>query len=268
MKKWILVVALAVVSAFLFAGCRPEDAGSDNIIVAGSTTITPVMREIAEAFESANNGLTVEIQELGTSAGINATIEGISDIAMSSRAMSADEQAQGVHPIPFAIDGVAVVVNPNNPVSDLTLEQITAIFYGEITNWSEVGGNDVAITVVSREEGSGIRSTFESFANIDEVSSGAIISQGTGGVIASVSSNVNAIGYVTTGVVSDGLKAVAINGVMFSETTVMNGSYIFANTFFIGIRDDLSDNAQRFVDFILSSPGQDVVSAAGYVRIQ
>ena len=268
MKKWILVAALAIMAAFALTGCRAEVAGGTGIIVAGSTTITPVMRELAEAFEAANTGFTVEIQELGTSAGINATIEGISDIAMSSRTMSASEQEQGISPIAFAIDGVAVVVHPSNPVNDLTLEQITAIFHGEITNWSEVGGNDTSIHVVSREDGSGIRSTFESFANIEEVSREAIISQGTGGVIASVSNNPNAIGYVTTGVVGAGLQMVAIDGVAFSGTTVADGSYIFANTFFIGVRDDLSDTAQRFVDFILSPTGQDAVYRAGYVRIR
>jgi len=283
-KKVLQMTVCLLMIAFFIAGCRldGEHAGSRNtIVVAGSTTVAPVMRELATAFESLHDDIHVEVQELGTSAGINATIQGVSDIAMASRAISEFETEQGINSIAFAFDGVAVIVNPDNPINDLSSDQITAIFRGNISNWRDVGGKDAAITVVSREEGSGIRQTFETFANVqDEVQVGdstvmtsavarpAIISQGTGSVIAAVSGNRNAIGYVTTGVVVEGLNPVAINGIMFSEETVLTGQYVFANTFFIGVMDDLSYLTQSFIDFILSESGQDIVSNTGYVRVR
>jgi phosphate transport system substrate-binding protein len=205
MKKFFLLLF----AVLLVTGCAPGNsgAGSDNtVVVAGSTTVTPVMRELASAFE-ASNGVSIEVQELGTSAGINATISGVSNIAMASRAITQAETEQGLSAIAIAIDGVAVIVNASNPVDNLSLEQITAVFRGEITNWSELGGNDAPITVVSREEGSGIRQTFETFAGLqDEIDE--------------------------------------------------------------GVMGNLSEQAQMFVDFILSENGQNIVSEAGYVRVQ
>lgn len=252
---------------------------NNHIIIAGSTTVTPLISALANVYTQ-NNPVTIEVQELGTTTGINSTISGVSHIAMSSRSLSDAEIDQGLTPIPIAMDGVAIIVHPNNPVYNLSLEQITAIFKGEITNWSEVGGNDAGIVVVSREEGSGIRTTFESFANVQEeievngntvmvsaVTPLAIISSGTGGIIASVSGNENAIGYVTTGVVSDAIKSLSVNGVFFSEETVRNGSYIFANVFYLGVMESITPVAQNFIDWILSEDGQNVVSTAEFVRI-
>lgn len=255
---------------------------SGHIIVAGSTTVTPLMNALVADFTSSiENNITIEVQELGTTSGINATIEGVSSIAMSSRSLSEGEMAQGLSPINIAMDGVGIIVNANNPVNSLTREQITNIFRGYITNWSEVGGNDELITVVSREAGSGIRTTFETFANVYDivqvgdnmvqtsaVSRSAIISSGTGGVVASVSSNVNAIGYVTTGVTNlENLQSVAIDGVIFSEAAVHDGSYPFANFFILGVMPNLDYVSQYFIDWILSEEGQTSVSNAEYVRV-
>ncbi|MCL1935372.1 MAG: phosphate ABC transporter substrate-binding protein [Defluviitaleaceae bacterium] len=260
----------------------PEYTGLvGEIIVAGSTTVTPLMRELVSAFTNINGHVSIEVQELGTSSGINATINGVSDIAMASRTLSDSEQEQGLTPVSIAMDGVAIVVHPSNNVDNLTLEQIEGIFRGDITNWSEVGGNNAGIAVVSREEGSGIRSTFESFANVrDEVASGdstvwvsavaptAVFSSGTGGIIASVSGNENSIGYISAGLVEDaGLKSVSIDGVAFSEAAVRDGSYAFANVFYLGIVEDtISDVARAFVDWIISEEGQTVISQAEFVR--
>ena len=297
MKK---LLAFMVCLVFVFVACdttpaptapagntnstTEENGLSGTIVVAGSTTVTPLMRALSYSFEAAHSGVIVEVQELGTSAGINATIGGTSHIAMASRSLTDEEQAQGLIPIPFAIDGVAVIVHESNPVDNLTIEQITAIFRGEITNWSEVGGPDAGITVVSREAGSGIRSTFESFANLlDEFEvdgeilmasaidinppTNLVISSGTGGVIASVSGNPNAVGYVTTGVVGAGINDVAVNGVQFSAQTLADGSYYFANSFLIGVMDNIPDIAQAFVDFILSAEGQSVVAENDYAPV-
>lgn len=277
MKKniFISIVLLFILS---LPACGIYREGSGIIIVAGSTTVTPVMRELAHAFER-DNDITIAVQELGTTGGINATISGVSHLAMSSRPLSAAEAAQGLVPSAFAMDGIAVVVHLNNPVTNLTLEQITGIFQGKITNWSEVGGENGEITVVSREEGSGIRTGFETFANLQEervinynnvrisLTRPSIISQGTGAVIASVSGNENAIGYITTGIETDALRDISINGVFFSEETVKNGTYIFANVFYIAHMETASEEVMEFVNFIMSPEGQRVVSQSGYVSI-
>ena len=265
MKKTLL----GLFSLALLTACAPQAEGT--ITVAGSTTVTPVMREIGAAFEN-ETGIHVSIQEIGTSSGINATIEGASDIAMSSRALR-DEELVSLTPINFAIDGMAVIVHPENPITNLTLYQITAIFAGDITNWSEVGGNDANITVISREEGSGARTSFESFVNLIEdgisrVRADALIHNGTGGILAAVSGNENAIGYVTAGVVDgNSVVDIAINGVRFSQETVLNGTYIFANNFYIAHGSDISEDARAFVNFIMSEAGQAAVSTAEYVPV-
>ncbi|MCL2610820.1 MAG: phosphate ABC transporter substrate-binding protein [Defluviitaleaceae bacterium] len=256
-------------SLVILSACASEAEGT--ITVAGSTTVTPIMRELAVAFAN-ETGIHAQIQEIGTSSGINATIEGASDIAMSSRALR-DEELASLTPINFAVDGMAVIVNPSNPINNLSLEQVTSIFAGEITNWSEIGGNNAIITVVSREEGSGARTSFEGFVGLTDsgislIRRDALIFNGTGGIIAAVSGNRNAIGYVTAGVL-DGINVtdVSINGIRFSGETVLNGTYIFANNFYIAYGVDASEDTRAFVDFIMSTAGQAVVAAAGFVPV-
>lgn len=274
MKKLVLTVCslLFMVISVGCAGAHAENTGStntDTIRVAGSTTVAPLMRELRLAFEYINSEMRVEIQEIGTSSGINATIEGVSHIAMASREFSANEVEQGIIGMPIAIDGVVVIVHPENEVTALTSEEIRNIFEGNITNWSEVGGANADITVVSREDGSGIRSTFEDMIDFTEVSVNAIFSNGTGAVLNSVASNRNAIGYITAGVASNetAVRAVDIDGFAFSDEAVRNGTYPLVNTFFIGVLQDMPASAQSFVDFILSDEGQALVSHEGYVSI-
>lgn len=256
-----------------------DDTGlSGSIIVAGSTTVTPLMTALVASFNESYPGVNIEVQELGTSAGINATIDGVSDIAMASRSLTAEEQERGINPILIALDGMGVIVHPSNPITNISTDQIRDIFRGYITNWSEIGGNDALITVVSREAGSGARVSFESFTGVyDEVdvqgsmvqasavSPMAVISSGTGGVLASVSGNQNAIGYLTTGVNPDTISHLSIDGVSFSADAVLDGTFPFANSFFLGARDDVSEIAQYFIDWILSPAGQQAVSNAEFV---
>jgi phosphate transport system substrate-binding protein len=258
------------------AGANGSTSGS--IIVAGSTTVTPLMTALVTSFNEVHPDINIEVQELGTSAGINATIDGVSDIAMSSRLLTAEEQERGLNPTLIALDGMGVIVHPDNPITDISTYQIRDIFRGYITNWSEVGGDDALITVVSREAGSGARVSFESFTGVyDEVEVGestvqasavspmAVISSGTGGVLASVSGNRYAIGYLTTGVNPDTIKHLSIDGVSFSTSAVLDGSFPFANSFFLGTRDDVNETAQYFVNWILSPAGQQAVVDAEFV---
>ena len=266
MKKLLTIISAAFL--IIFTSCMPQgSAGEANaIIVAGSTTVTPVMRALGAAYEEIS-GSAVNIQELGTSAGINATIEGIAHVAMASRSITEAEIERGLVPTRFAMDGVVVVVHPSNTIDNLSVDQVRDIFEGTITNWSEVGGNDATITVMSREEGSGARSSFESLAGIDEVAIPALIQQGTGVVISGVSSNRNAIGYVTTGVLTDALKALSIDGVAFSEAAVIDGTYKFSNAFFVALPQNPTAQARSFVDFLISPAGQSIISQAGYVSV-
>ena len=289
MRKITFVMAFFLL--FMTTGCvgsgnlqayaESNQGNTENTIrVAGSTTVAPLMRELRFAYEDMNPGIRVEIQEIGTSSGIRATIEGVSHISMSSRYLTDAEIEQGLTGMPFALDGIAVIVHPENEVTNLTAAEVAKIFRGEITNWSEVGGNNAEIIVVSREEGSGIRSSFEELADLEvtierdgrtfrdsEIARNAIFEKGTGAVKGTVRLSRNAIGYVTTGVLDDTVQSVKIDGVGFSEESVRLGDYLFANTFLIAITDNIPTVAQNFIDFIFSEEGQELVSAKGYVSI-
>ena len=280
MKSFLLAIMVPFMLAL--SGCVADqgvEAITDTLVIAGSTTVTPLMRVLQETYMNATT-THIDIQEIGTSGGINATLDGISDIAMASRSLTADEQARGLNPVPIAMDGVAVIVHHTNPVDNLTLTQIEGIFRGEIRNWSEVGGHDAPITVVSRELGSGMRTTFESFSNVREtfyinghdvwisaVYPHALVSSGTGGVLNAVSGNTNAIGYLTTGIENPLIRPVAINGVRFSVETAQDGTYPFANVFYLGLMSDPSPASTAFVQWILSEEGQQTVADAEFVPI-
>lgn len=281
MTKYIKLSLVVTVLIFLTACTAGDTQTGENgsIIIAGSTTVTPLMRELQEVFMS-QTGITVEVQEIGTSAGINATIDGISNIAMASRSMTEGEIERGIQPVPIALDGVAIIVHYTNPVDNLTLDQIEAIFRGEINNWSQVGGENRAITVVSRELGSGIRSSFETFSGVRDqfhinghdvwisgVYPHALISSGTGGVLNSVSSNRGAVGYITTGIENALIRSVAVDGVRFSAQTAQDGTYPFSNVFYLGIMDDLTPASRTFIDWVLSEQGQFAVADAEFVPI-
>lgn len=252
----------------------------NTVRVAGSTTVSPLIKELRTAYEIDHPGSRIEVQEIGTSAGISATIEGVSHIAMASRYFSEEELNQGLVGMPFALDGIAVIVHPDNNIDNLTLEEVTKIFKGEIYNWSQVGGADAEIIVVSREEGSGIRSSFEELANLEvdierngrmykdsEIAKNAIYEKGTGAVKGTIRANENAIGYITTGVLDDTVNAIKIDGVGFSEESVRNGDYPFVNTFLIATKEETPSNVQAFIDFIFSEEGQALISQKGYVSI-
>lgn len=285
MTKGLLLISSFLM--FIMSGCITGsesgfygEGNTTTISVAGSTTVSPLMRQLRLAYEEQNKGVRVEVQDIGTSAGIVATLEGVSHIAMSSRRFSEQELSQGLVAKPFALDGIAIIVNKNNNVDNLTSEQVTKIFRGDIVNWSQVGGEDANIIVVSREEGSGIRSSFEELANLEsdiyvngrifrdsDISRNAIYEKGTGAVKGTVRSSKNAIGYISTGVLDDTVKAVKIDGVGFSEETIRNGSYTLSNEFFIATREHVPRSVESFIDFIFSDEGQALIKEKGFVSI-
>lgn len=266
-KRIAALLCATIMVSGLATGCGAKD-NSSKITISGSTSVGPTMEVLAEAYQKNNADVKIEIQQVGSSAGIKNTIDGTSDLGMSSRDLK-DEEAQAVDATEIALDGIAVVTHKNNPVSDLTTEQVKDIFTGKITNWKEVGGNDAPIVLVSREEGSGTRDGFQDILGFEsaDLSKDAQICDGSGAVKSTIEGNENAIGYISFGYVKDNIKSVKVNGVEANEDNVLSGDYVISRPFLLtNKKGNLSDNAKSFVDFILSEEGQNIVSQEGFIK--
>ncbi len=198
---------------------------------------------------------------------LSAVSEGRCDIGLSSRSLTEEEKSQGLQETVLAYDGIAIIVNPENPVTDLSLDQIAKIYTGEITNWKEVGGNDAEIVLIGREAGSGTRDGFESITGTEEACKYRQELTSTGDVITTVSQNPDAIGYASLAARKDTVKAVSVDGVTASEATVKDGTYKVQRPFVLVTKEgtELSDTAQKFFDYATSADAAEVISAAGAV---
>lgn len=240
---------------------------SGTVTLAGSTSIQPLAEELGNAFMEMTEA-RIEVSGGGSGAGVKAAQTGTADIGMASRALKDEET--GIEPIVIAMDGIAVVVNPENAVKDLTLEQVKDIFAGQITNWSAVGGEEQDIVVVIREEGSGTRDAFAEIVLGDrEFLTDAIIQNSTGAVREAVSQDVNAIGFISLGGLNASVSPVNVNGAEPTEENIKNGSYPIARpfNFLVSETEESSEVTQAFIEFILSDAGQAIVSENGYVPI-
>ena len=267
MKK-ILAIALALVCAVsLLAGCAAKTSGS--VATDGSTSMEKVIGTLGEQFMKDNAGVTFTYNPTGSGSGITAVSEGRCDIGLSSRALKDDEVASGLVGTTVALDGIAIIVNPENPVVDLTIEQIADIYTGAITNWKDVGGNDAEIVLIGREAGSGTRDGFESITGTKDACQYRQELTSTGDVITTVSQNPDAIGYASLASLKDSVKALSVDGVTPSEATVKDGSYKVQRPFVLVTKDGtkLSDAAQKFFDFALSKDAASLISAAGAVPV-
>ena len=262
-----MLLAAIFVSASVFAGGAKEEVSS-VVSTDGSTSMEKVILSLAEVFEE-EEGITVTYNPTGSGSGITAAMEGRADIGLSSRALKQAEKDAGLTETVLALDGIAMIVNNGNPVSDLTLDQIAAIYTGEITNWSEVGGGDAAIVLIGREAGSGTRDGFESISGTAEKCMYNQELTSTGAVITAVASNPNAIGYASLASVEDNVKALKVNGVEASEETVKDGSYVVQRPFVLATRTDkaLSSAAQEFYGYITSPDASQVILEAGAVPL-
>ena len=233
----------------------------------GSTSMESVMKILSEAFESENPDVDVKYTGSGSGAGVTSAIDGTADLGLASRELSAEEQEQGAVAHVVALDGVAVVVNPENGVEDLTVEQIAQIFTGEITNWKDLGGADAEIAVYGREAGSGTRGAFEEIVGVEDSCKYLNEYSSTGDVIGNVASNPNAIGYASLSAVGDTVKAVKVGGVECTEATVQDGSYAIQRPFIMITKDgtELSEATQAFLDFATSDAVADLIKQAGAV---
>lgn len=266
MKKIISMFMLGVMSVAVLAGCG---AGNDGGTVStdGSTSMEKVIGALGESFMAENQNVTFTYNPTGSGSGVKAVLEGRCDIGLSSRSLKDEEKAEGLKETVLAYDGIAIIVNPENPVADLSLEQIAAIYTGEITNWKDIGGNDAEIVCIGREAGSGTRDGFESITDTKDACAYRQELTSTGDVITTVSQNPDAIGYASVASVKDSIKAISVGGVAPSEDTIKDGSYVIQRPFVLVTKDGtaLSKTAQSFFDYITCAEAAEIIAAAGAV---
>ena len=289
MKKIMAFALTAVMTLALLVGCGDKanndvNTGDDNanggtaaetvsgtVSTDGSTSMEKVIGALSESYMAANKDVTVNYNPTGSGSGITAVKEGTCDIGLSSRALKDEEVASGLVGTTVALDGIAIIVNAESQVADLTVEQIAKIFTGEITDWSQVGGAAGEISCIGREAGSGTRDGFESITGTKDTCKLAQELTSTGADIEAVAGNPNAIGYASLSSVEgkDTIKAVTVGGVACTEDTVLDGSYEIQRPFVLVTKDgaELSAQAQAFFDFATSAAAGDLIRAAGAVPV-
>ena len=263
-KKIITLMMVTVMAVTTLVGCGGKETGT--VTTDGSTSMEKVIGSLGEAFQN-ETGNSFTYNPTGSGSGIQAVKEGRCDIGLSSRDLKEEEKADGLNATVLAYDGIAIIVNPENSVSDLDVETIAKIYTGEITNWSEVGGNDAEIVLIGREAGSGTRDGFESITDTEDKCKYRQELTSTGDVITTVASNPGAIGYASLASVKDAVKALKVDGVVASEETIKDGSYVVQRPFVLVTKKDakLSESAQKFFDYITSEAANEIISSAGVV---
>ena len=287
MKKVFTLILTLTLTAALLAGCggskteQPAESSgaqtqqpaaaelSGTVSTNGSTSMEKVMGTLGEQFMADHSGVKVSYDPTGSGTGIEAAKNGSCDIGLASRGLKDEEKASGLVGTTVALDGIAVIVNPANGVEDLTVEQIGKIFTGEITDWSQLGGESGTISCIGREAGSGTRDGFESITGTKDACKLDQELTSTGAVIEAVAGNPNAIGYASLSALKDTVKALTVGGVACSEETVLDGSYAIQRPFVFVTKDgtELSSQAQAFFDFALSADAADLIRAAGAVPV-
>ncbi len=272
LKKLLATVFIALLSIAALTGCGGGSSGSKpaaggKVATDGSTSMEKVIGILGEAFQKDNPGITFTYNPTGSGSGITAVANDRCDIGLSSRKLKDKEKESGLVETVLAYDGIAMVVHPDSPVSDLKVEDIAKIYKGEIKNWKELGGKDSEIVCIGREAGSGTRDGFESITKTKDKCKYRQELTSTGDVIATVASNPNAIGYASLSAVKKTVKAVTVNGVQPSEKTVKDGSYVVQRPFVLVTKKDkkLSQPAQLFFDYATSEKVRDLISKAGVV---
>lgn len=280
-KKLKLMVGalLVTIVGSTFVGCGSNSSSENNtasnknaitISISGSTSVGPLMEKIQEKYEEENSNVILEIQQNGSGAGIKDVTSGISEIGMSSRELK-DEEKSAVQGTTVAYDGIALLVNPENPVKNISLEDVKKIYTGEITNWKEVGGDDAQIVVVSREEGSGTRDAFQEIVGYEseELLKDATISDGSGAVKTTVAGNKNAIGFASFEYIDSTVSALNINDVEPTADNVKAGNYKLSRPFILVTKEDaLSENGKKLIEFVLSAEGQQIVEENKLITLE
>ena len=266
MKKILTIALAAALALSMLTGCGGNTKTTGSVSTDGSTSMEKVIGALGEAFQN-DTGISFTYNPTGSGSGIKAVQEGRCDIGLSSRDRKDEEKEAGLSGTVLAYDGIAVIVNPENPVAALSVETIAKIYTGEITNWSEVGGNDVEIVLIGREAGSGTRDGFESITDTEDACQYRQELTSTGDVITTVSQNPGAIGYASVASVKDTVKALTVDGVAPTEETIKDGSYVVQRPFVLVTKTgvELSDAAFKFFTYITSADANEIISAAGVV---
>ena len=280
MKKIIALVLTALLALSLVAcgsESKTDDTKTDDqpaaltgtVSTDGSTSMEKVIGALSESFMAQNSGVTVNYNPTGSGSGITAVQEGTCDIGLSSRALKDEEKSACLKETVLAYDGIAIIVHPDNPVSDLSVEQLAQLYTGEITNWKDVGGNDAEVVLIGREAASGTRDGFESITGTKDKCQYRQELTSTGDVITAVSQNPDAIGYASLASVKDSVKALNVDGVTPSEATVKDGSYKVQRPFVLVTMEgkELSPAAQAFFDYAVSSDAASIIAKAGAVAV-
>ncbi len=282
MKK-IIKLCLALLVMMSLVACSGKTSTDDENVNGGSTTtetktvstdgstsMEKVIGALGESFMKNNEGVNFTYNPTGSGSGITAVSEGRCDIGLSSRALKDEEKASGLVETVLAYDGIAIIVNNDNPVTNISLEDLTKVYTGEITNWKELGGSDSEIVLIGREAGSGTRDGFETITNTKDLCQYRQELTSTGDVITTVSTNPDAIGYASLASVKDSVKALTVDGVTATEATIKDGSYPIQRPFVLVTKSGatLSETAQSFFDFATSADVSEIITAAGCVPVK
>lgn len=272
MLKAIRFLALGLACAFLLTGTAAF--AKDTIIVNGSTTVLPIGQATAEAYMKKDANVNISISGGGSGNGIKALIDKTTQIAMSSRDMKKEEielaKSKGINPLEHkvAIDALTPIVHPSNPVTNLTIEQLSLIYQGKITNWKEVGGKDLQIVVISRDTSSGTYESWqEKVLHKEKVSQKAQLQASSGAVVQAVSKNRYAIGYVGIGYVNKNIKAIKVNGVEANDKNALNGTFPIARPLFMYTDGEPKGAVASYLKFVKGSDGQKIVKKEGFVPL-
>lgn len=302
-RKCAAMVACAAMSMMMVTGCNSNTAGnnatdgtttgsnaastqqteqettktaeadkklSGTISLAGSTSMQKLADALAETFMEANSGVTVTVEYSGSSAGIESLLNGSCDIGDASRNLKDSEKSGGAVENIVAIDGIAVIVDKNNTVAGLTKQQLSDIYTGAVTNWSEVGGSDTPIVVVGREAGSGTRGAFEEILKVEDACKYAVECDSTGAAMAKVASTEGAIGYVSLDVLDDSVNALNLDDVAPTSDNIVAGTYFLCRPFVMAAKGEISEQnelVQAFFDFLKSDEGKAVVKTVGLITV-
>ena len=282
MKK-IIKLCLALLVMMSLVACSGKTSTDDENVNGGSTTtetktvstdgstsMEKVIGALGESFMANNEGVNFTYNPTGSGSGITAVSEGRCDIGLSSRALKDEEKASGLVETVLAYDGIAIIVNNDNPVTNISLEDLTKVYTGEITNWKDLGGSDGEIVLIGREAGSGTRDGFETITNTKDLCKYRQELTSTGDVITTVSTNPDAIGYASLASVKDNVKALTVDGVSPTEATIKDGSYPIQRPFVLVTKSGaaLSETAQSFFDYATSDDASEVIAAAGCVPVK
>ena len=266
MKKRLSLLITLLLFVIMLVGCGQT---KQSVATDGSTSMSKVIGALSETFQK-DTGIEVTYNATGSGAGIEAVEAGRCDIGLSSRKLKDEEKAKGLEETVLALDGIAIIVNPQNNLTDLSVEKVSKIFTGEIANWKELGGEDAEIVIIGREAGSGTRDGFESITDTKDKCKYRQELTSTGDVITTVAGNPNAIGYASLASVKETVKAVSIDGVKPSEETIKDGSYVVQRPFVLVTKKDakLSESAKLFFDYVTSKDANEIISNAGAVPVK